>query len=139
VPVIDVYAPEGLFPEGCERELSVALMTLALRAEGFPDPPDAIRDVVGTFLHWLPAGAIHTANTDRARVVRIHVTAAAGGFDRAGIDMFIPEATKVVAAMSGDPSQAGRTWIYITEALEGGLGLNGVVRGLRRRDTSPTR
>ncbi len=67
-------------------------------------------------------------------MVRIHVTSAAGGFDRAGIDMFIPEAIKVVAAMSGDPSQAGRTWIYITEAVEDGLGLNGVVRGLRNRD-----
>ncbi len=36
MPVIDVYAPEVLFPAGCERELSVTLMTLALRAEGFP-------------------------------------------------------------------------------------------------------
>jgi hypothetical protein len=139
MPVIDVYAPEGLFPDGCEHELSLALMNLALQAEGFPDPSDEIRDVVGTFLHWLPARAIHTANTDGARVVRIHVTAAAGGFDRAGIGMFIPAATEVVAAVCGDPSQADRTWVYLTETLRGGLGLSGVVRGLPDREPSSTR
>jgi len=103
MPVIDVYAPEDLFPADKERNLAVSLMLAALRAEGFANPSVEIRDLVGTSFHRLP---IHTANTAQARVVRIQITAAAGGFHRAGLELFIPEATRLVAEASGDPSQA---------------------------------
>jgi hypothetical protein len=123
MPVIDIYSPSGLFPAERERDLAVSLMLAALSAEGFPNPSAQIRDVVGTFFHHLP---IHTANAAHAHVVRIHITAAAGGFKVAGLKLFIPEATRLVAEACGDPSQADRTWIYITEAISGGLGLAGV-------------
>jgi hypothetical protein len=136
MPVIDVYAPEGLFPAGTERELSVALMNAALRAEGFPDPSDEIRNVVGAFLHWLPASAVHTGGTDQARVVRIQVTAAGGYLDQNSMESFIVDATKVVTSITGDPTQAERTWVYMTETLKGGLGINGSVRGRRGDETT---
>ncbi|MFI5611743.1 hypothetical protein [Amycolatopsis sp. NPDC051903] len=140
MPVIDVYAPEDLVPAARERELAVELMDAALKADGFPPPvPDAIRDVVGVFFHRLPPSAVDTGNTERARVVRLQVTAAEGGFDRAGAEAFIAEATAAVASATGDPSQAERTRIYVTQAMKGGLGLNGVVRGLGTRESGGRR
>ncbi len=33
--------------------------------------------------------------------------------------------TDLVAAAAGDPALAGRTWVLLTEAVEGGWGLGG--------------
>jgi phenylpyruvate tautomerase PptA (4-oxalocrotonate tautomerase family) len=130
MPIVDVYAPEGTFPESTHRELAVALTTAALKAEGFSEPSGRLLEVAGAFFHWLPAATIHTAGTEQAQIVRIQVTAAAGMFK--GSDDFIPEVTKIVAELAGDPSLAQRTWIYVTEALPGGIGIGGVVAGAPR-------
>ena len=37
----------------------------------------------------------------------------------------VRELTDIVAAASGDPSAASRTWVLITESPEGGWGING--------------
>jgi hypothetical protein len=36
---------------------------------------------------------------------------------------------EIVARISGDPSQAGRTWVLLTEAAEGGWGIAGTAFG----------
>jgi phenylpyruvate tautomerase PptA (4-oxalocrotonate tautomerase family) len=41
----------------------------------------------------------------------------------------VAEATEIVARISGDPSQAGRTWVLLTEAAEGGWGIAGTALG----------
>ena len=41
----------------------------------------------------------------------------------------VKEATEIVAKISGDPSQAGRTWVLLTEAAEGGWGIAGTAFG----------
>jgi phenylpyruvate tautomerase PptA (4-oxalocrotonate tautomerase family) len=37
----------------------------------------------------------------------------------------VKELTDIVTAASGDPTQADRTWVLITESPEGGWGING--------------
>jgi hypothetical protein len=39
------------------------------------------------------------------------------------------DATQIVAAIPGDPAQAARTWVVITEAMEGGWGIDGHAYG----------
>jgi phenylpyruvate tautomerase PptA (4-oxalocrotonate tautomerase family) len=43
--------------------------------------------------------------------------------------MFTREATEMVARVSGDPTQAGRTWVLLSEAAEGGWGIAGNALG----------
>jgi phenylpyruvate tautomerase PptA (4-oxalocrotonate tautomerase family) len=37
----------------------------------------------------------------------------------------VKELTDIVATASGDPTQADRTWVLITESPEGGWGISG--------------
>ena len=37
--------------------------------------------------------------------------------------------TEIVTKISGDPTQAGRTWVILTEAAEGGWGMLGTAFG----------
>ncbi|KAH8811211.1 4-oxalocrotonate tautomerase family protein [Xylogone sp. PMI_703] len=127
MPVIDVYSPPGLFPADKERDLVVALGLAALRAEGFPNPPSEICDLVGTFFHPRSIYTANAANTAETRIVRLHVTAGSGGFNSAAAESFVTEATRLVAEACGDPSQAQRTWIYITETISDGLALGGTI------------
>ena len=39
------------------------------------------------------------------------------------------EATQIVAKICGDPGQAARTWVLLTEAAEGGWGIAGTAFG----------
>jgi hypothetical protein len=41
----------------------------------------------------------------------------------------VKEATEIVANLCGDPAQAGRTWVVLTEAAEGGWGMLGTAFG----------
>jgi phenylpyruvate tautomerase PptA (4-oxalocrotonate tautomerase family) len=41
----------------------------------------------------------------------------------------VAEATKIVAEVAGDPSQAARTWVLLSEAAEGGWGIAGTAFG----------
>ena len=38
-------------------------------------------------------------------------------------------AQQIVAEVAGDPTQAGRTWVFLTEAAEGGWGIGGIAFG----------
>ena len=54
---------------------------------------------------------------------------APGALNRAGQKQLVAEATQIVAKISGDATQAGRTWVLLTEAAEGGWGLAGTAFG----------
>jgi phenylpyruvate tautomerase PptA (4-oxalocrotonate tautomerase family) len=130
MPFIDVYAPADLFPDGADRALAEQLTAAAMRAEGAPDPaPRALLDITAAYIHRMPATAVHTAGADAARTVRVQVLIGAGGLDRAGQRALVAEATDIVARVAGDPTQAERTWVVITEAMEGGWGINGAAYG----------
>jgi phenylpyruvate tautomerase PptA (4-oxalocrotonate tautomerase family) len=49
--------------------------------------------------------------------------------DRAAQRQFVARATEIVAEVAGDPTQAGRTWVFLTEAAEGGWGIGGIAFG----------
>ncbi len=53
----------------------------------------------------------------------------AGGLSRDGQRQLVAEATQIVARIAGDPSQASRTWVLLTEAAEGGWGIAGTAFG----------
>jgi phenylpyruvate tautomerase PptA (4-oxalocrotonate tautomerase family) len=129
MPMIDVYAPSDLFPAGAESELGNALTHAVLRAEGVATPGPFHLDNTAAFIHRLPASAISTASTPSARTVRVQIITPPGALNRDGQRQLVREAAEIVARVSGDEGQAARTWVILTEAAEGGWGLNGTAFG----------
>ncbi len=128
MPMIDVYAPEGLFPAGTERQLADELARALLRAEGAPASGPYLHNTAA-YVHVLPAAAVHTAATAAARTVRVQVLTPPGALDRDGQRAIVADATAIVAKVSGDPGQRERTWVLLQEAAEGGWGIAGTAFG----------
>lgn len=127
--MIDVYARDDLFPSGTDRQLGEQLTAAVLRAEGVKTPGPFHLNNTAAYIHRLPPSAVHTAATDGARTVRVQVITPPGALSRDGQKQLVKEATEIVARISGDPSLAGRTWVILTEAAEGGWGLAGTAFG----------
>ena len=121
MPMIDVYASRGTFkdPKSLARELAATLMKI----EKVPDIPMFRQNTAG-FVHDLPDGALSNVNGD-GNYVRVQVLTNAGALDRDKQLAVVRQFTDLVAAAAGDPSLAGRTWVLLTEAVEGGWGLAG--------------
>jgi len=121
MPMIDVYAPAGTFadPQRLARELATALMTI----ERVPDIP-LFRKNTAAFVHDLPPRSISNVDGDSA-CVRVQVLTNAGALDRDKQLAVVAELTRIVAAAAIEPSLAERTWVLLTEAPDGGWGLNG--------------
>jgi len=129
MPMIDVYAASDLFPEGSDRTLAAELTAALLRAEGVDVPKSAHLDNTGAYIHRMPPSTVHTAGTDAARTVRVQVITPPAALTRDGQKQLVAEATQIVARIAGDPSQAARTWVLLTEAAEGGWGIAGTAFG----------
>lgn len=134
MPMIDIYAPADLFPAGSDRALAARLTAALLRAEGVAEPGPAHLDNTGAYLHRMPPEAVHTAGTaatpaGAARTVRVQVVTPPGALTREGQRSLVADATRIVAEVSGDPSQPARTWVLLTEAAEGGWGIAGTAFG----------
>ena len=121
MPMIDVYATRGTFkdPKSLARELAATLMKI----EKVPDIPMFRQNTAG-FVHDLPSGALSNVNGD-GNYVRVQVLTNAGALDRDKQLAVVRQFTDLVAAAAGDPSLADRTWVLLTEAVEGGWGLAG--------------
>jgi len=78
----------------------------------------------------LPPSAISTANSASARTVRVQVITPPAALNRDGQRQLTREITEIVTRISGDESQAARTWVILTEAAEGGWGLAGTAFGV---------
>ena len=83
----------------------------------------------GAYIHRMPPSTVHTAATDAARTVRVQVVTPPNVLNREGQKQLVAEATAIVAKIAGDPTQAGRTWVLLTEAAEGGWGIAGTAFG----------
>jgi phenylpyruvate tautomerase PptA (4-oxalocrotonate tautomerase family) len=129
MPMIDLWAPSDLFPANSERELAQDLALALLKAEGVTNPGPLHLNNTGAYIHFLPPSTIHTAAQDKAKTVRIQVLTPPGALNRDAQKMFTREATEMVARVSGDPTQAGRTWVLLSEAAEGGWGIAGNALG----------
>jgi phenylpyruvate tautomerase PptA (4-oxalocrotonate tautomerase family) len=127
--MIDVYAPADMFPAGSDRTLAQQLTAALLKAEGVAQPGPAHLNNTGAYIHRMPNSTVHTAATDQAKTVRIQVLTPPGVLNRDGQKQLVAEATAIVARVSGDPGQAGRTWVLLAEAAEGGWGIAGTAFG----------
>ncbi len=129
MPMIDVYAAADLFPADSDRQLAEELTLALLRAEGVQTPLAAHLDNTAAYVHRLPALAVNTARSGSARTVRVQVLTPPAALTRAGQKQLVAEATAIVAKVSGDPTQAARTWVLLSEAAEGGWGIAGTAFG----------
>lgn len=129
MPMVDVYAPAGLFPNGTERQLAEELTRAVLRAEGVASPGQFHLDNTAAYLHLMEPARVHTAASGSARTVRVQVLTPPAVLSREGQKQLVREITDIVTAISGDPGQKARTWVLLTEAAEGGWGLLGTAFG----------
>jgi len=129
MPMIDVYAAADLFPEGTDRQLGEELTLAVLRAEGVVRPGPFHLNNTAAYIHRLAPLAVQTAATAAARTVRVQIVTPPGALKRDGQKQLVKEATEIVTKISGDSTQASRTWVILTEAAEGGWGLFGTAFG----------
>ena len=121
MPMIDVYAVAGTFPE--PKKLTQDLAATLMRIEQVPDIP-MFRQNTAAFVHDLPAD--HFSNVDgTADHIRVQVLTNLGALDRDKQLAVVRQLTDLVATAAGDPSAAERTWVLLTEAPDGGWGLAG--------------
>jgi len=129
MPMIDVYAAADLFPVGSDRQLGEELCMAVLRAEGVATPGPFHLNNTAAYIHRMDPSAVQTAATAFARTVRVQVVTPPAALTRAGQKQLVKELTEIVTKISGDPTQAGRTWVLLTEAAEGGWGLSATAFG----------
>ena len=121
MPMIDVYAAAGTF--GDPRALAQKLASELMAIEQVPDIP-MFRQNTAAFIHDLPAGNLSNVDGD-SNYVRIQVLTNAGALDRGKQLAVVEQLTRIAADAAGDPTLASRTWVLLTEAPEGGWGLDG--------------
>jgi phenylpyruvate tautomerase PptA (4-oxalocrotonate tautomerase family) len=121
MPMIDVYATNGTFkdPKALARDLAETLMKI----EQVPNIPMFRKNTAG-FVHDLPEGALSNVDGD-GNYVRVQVLTNAGALNRDKQLAVVRQFTDLIAAAAGDPSLTARTWVLLTEAVEGGWGLAG--------------
>src|SRR5712691_3918101 len=121
MPMIDVYATGGTFsnPRALARDLASTLMKI----DKVPDIP-MFRKNTAAFIHDLPDGALSNVEGD-GNYVRVQVLTNAGALNRDKQLAVVRQFTDLVASAAGDPSLTARTWVLLTEAVEGGWGLAG--------------
>ena len=121
MPMIDVYAPSGTFAD--RRQLATDLATAVMTIEAVPDIP-MFRQNTAAFVHELDPACISNVDGDNG-YVRVQVLTNAGALHREQQIAVVSRLTAIVADAAGDPSQAERTWVLLTEAPDGGWGLKG--------------
>jgi phenylpyruvate tautomerase PptA (4-oxalocrotonate tautomerase family) len=121
MPMIDVYATAGTFAD--PHQLAVDLAGKLMAIEGVPDIP-MFRQNTAAFVHALPDDALSNVDGENT-YVRVQVLTNAGALDREKQLAVVSQFTELVTAAAGDASISKRTWVLLTEAVEGGWGLAG--------------
>ena len=121
MPMIDVYATGGTFADA--RALARDLAATLMKIEGVPDIP-MFRNNTAAFIHDLPRDALSNVAGD-SNYVRVQVLTNAGALDRDKQLAVVRQFTDLIATAAADASLADRTWVLLTEAVEGGWGLAG--------------
>ena len=125
MPMIDVYAAKGTFPD--PHTLARNLAAAVMRWEQVPDLP-LFANNTAAFIHDLDAAAISNVAGD-SNYVRVQVLTPIGVLDREKQLGVVEELTEIVANAAGDPALRDRTWVLLTEAAEGGWGIAGTAFG----------
>jgi phenylpyruvate tautomerase PptA (4-oxalocrotonate tautomerase family) len=121
MPMIDVYASSGTFADN--HQLAVDLATTLMKIEGVPDIP-MFRSNTAAFVHHVPADCLSNVDGD-STYVRVQVLTNAGALDRDKQLAVVAQFTDLIATAAADPTLHDRTWVLLTEAIEGGWGLAG--------------
>jgi phenylpyruvate tautomerase PptA (4-oxalocrotonate tautomerase family) len=121
MPMIDVYATTGTFAD--PRQLATELAATLMRIEGVPDIP-MFRENTAAFVHEMPLAAASNVNGDNTHV-RVQVLTNAGALDRDKQLAVVAEFSTLVGKAASDGSLTERTWVLLTEAVDGGWGLWG--------------
>jgi phenylpyruvate tautomerase PptA (4-oxalocrotonate tautomerase family) len=121
MPMIDVYGAEGTF--GDKHQLAAELARTLMVIEEVPDIP-MFRQNTAAFVHELPRDSLSNVDGD-STYVRVQVLTNAGALDRAKQLAVVAQFTELIASAAGDPSLKERTWVLLTEAVNGGWGLAG--------------
>ena len=121
MPMIDVYATAGTFPD--QHRLATDLATALMTIEQVPDIP-MFRQNTSAFVHDLPADSLSNVDGENT-YVRVQVLTNAGALDRDKQLAVVRQFTDIVSASADDESLANRTWVLLTEAAPGGWGLQG--------------
>ena len=121
MPMIDVYATTGTFPD--KHRLAVDLAAAVMTIEQVPDIP-MFRQNTAAFVHDLPPGSLSNVDGEGS-YERIQVLTNAGALDRRKQLAVVERLTNIAAGAAGDPALASRTWVLLTEAPDGGWGLGG--------------
>lgn len=121
MPMIDVYARTGTFPE--RHQLAVDLASTLMTIEGVPNIP-MFRENTAAFIHELDPESF--ANVEgESGYVRVQVLTNAGALDREKQLAVVDQFSHLVARAARDDELLNRTWVLLTEAVEGGWGLWG--------------
>lgn len=121
MPMIDVYATTGTFAD--KHQLAADLASTVMRVEQVPDIP-MFRKNTAAFIHELPKGDLSNVDDD-SNYVRVQVLTNAGALNREKQLALVEQLTALVARAAADPTLPDRTWVLLTEAPDGGWGLNG--------------
>jgi len=121
MPMIDVYAAAGTF--GDTKKLAVVLASALMRIEGVPDIP-MFRANTAAFIHEMPSEAASNVDGDSTHV-RVQVLTNAGALDRQKQLAVVAEFSTMVGIAAADDTLSERTWVLLTEAVDGGWGLWG--------------
>jgi phenylpyruvate tautomerase PptA (4-oxalocrotonate tautomerase family) len=119
--MVDVYAAAGTFDE--PRKLAQQLAATLMAIEQVPDIP-MFRNNTAAFVHHLPAEQISNVEGE-STYVRVQVLTNAGALDRDKQLAVVRRFTDLIASAAGDPTITERTWVLLTEAVDGGWGLAG--------------
>jgi phenylpyruvate tautomerase PptA (4-oxalocrotonate tautomerase family) len=121
MPMIDVYATAGTFPD--KHSLAQELAAAVMRWEKVPPLP-LFKKNTAAFVHEMTKDSISNVDGD-SNYVRVQVLTPVGVLDREKQLGVVRELTTIVAKSARDPSLADRTWVLIYESPEGGWGING--------------
>jgi phenylpyruvate tautomerase PptA (4-oxalocrotonate tautomerase family) len=121
MPMIDVYAAAGTFPDA--HALAQDLAAAVMRWEQVPDLP-LFANNTAAFIHEMDEATISNV-AGESNYVRVQVLTPVGVLDRDKQLGVVTELTEIVAAAAGDPSLRERTWVLLTESPEGGWGIAG--------------
>jgi phenylpyruvate tautomerase PptA (4-oxalocrotonate tautomerase family) len=121
MPMIDVYAATGTFSD--IKKLATDLAATLMRIEGVPDIP-MFRQNTAAFVHEVPPGSASNVDGEDTHV-RVQVLTNAGALDREKQLAVVDQFSQLVATAAGDDKLRERTWVLLTEAVDGGWGLWG--------------
>ncbi|HUE32102.1 MAG TPA: hypothetical protein VMQ38_04220 [Mycobacterium sp.] len=121
MPMIDVYAPAGMFDDRHALAQRVAATVMAI--EEVPNIP-MFRENTAAFIHELPADAISDVD-GRSDHVRVQVLTNLSALNRDKQIAAVAGLTEVITGAAGNPPPPERIWVVLTEAADGGWGLWG--------------